>query len=296
MTQTTPAQSLNEQFAIPQTVRFENTDTGLPRAVVTTGAATAVVYLLGAHVAEYQPADQQPVLFMSREAELKPGTPIRGGVPICFPWFGLNQDDPTAPMHGTARTTHWQLTDVSQPDDQRVRLTLTLRVEPFLATYHVTVGPELEMRLRTENTGPEPARFEQALHTYFAISQIRDIEITGLAGLTYLDKPRNFERITQPSEPIRFAGEVDRVYVNHPGACTLHDPGFKRDIAIEKENANSTIVWNPWNEKSLKMTDLGADEWSGFVCIESGNVADNAVRLAPGDVHEMAATLRPRPA
>ncbi|MFA9478547.1 D-hexose-6-phosphate mutarotase [Phycisphaerales bacterium AB-hyl4] len=295
MTKNATAQSLNEQFGIPETLRFEDPGQGMPRAVITADAATAVIYLHGAHIAEYQPTGDKPVLFMSPKSNIHPDKPIRGGIPICFPWFGPNQHDPTAPPHGQARLAAWQLTQATKLPDQRVQLTLTRDIAPFRLTFTITVGQELQMQLRTENTTNQPAQFEQALHTYFTISKIHDIEITGLAGLSYIDKTRNAERLTQANPPLRFEGETDRVYINHPGHCTLHDPGYKRNIVIEKHNANSTIVWNPWTDKSLKLPDLGDDDWPGFVCIESGNVADNAITLAPSEAHEMTATLRPQP-
>ncbi|MEX0652675.1 MAG: D-hexose-6-phosphate mutarotase [Phycisphaeraceae bacterium] len=297
MPDTATAQTLNQQFGIPQTVRFDDGPHGQPHAIITADDATAVLYLHGAHLTEYQPTGRKPVLFTSRQTQLKPGKPIRGGIPICFPWFGPKQGDPAAPMHGLARTQSWNLDAVHKLDDQRVQLTLTCSIDPFHVTYTVTVGTQLELHLRVHNTTPantsaSAARFEQALHTYFAVSQIRSVALAGLAGLTYLDKTQAFNRVTQGPEPVRFEGETDRVYINHPGDCTLADPAWARQIVIEKANANSTIVWNPWTDKASQMPDLGDDEWPDFVCIESGNVADNAVELAPGEAHEMSTTIR----
>lgn len=254
---------------------------GLPRVDVTTAAATGSVYLHGAHVTAYQPAGCAPVLFLSDKSHFTADEPIRGGVPICFPWFGPKADDPQAPAHGLARTAAWSLDDVVERDNG-VAATLAHRIDPFDVRFECAFGSALSMTLHVTNTGDRPQRFEAALHSYFAVADVREIHITGLEDAAYFSK---VEKDHKPAtgEPIRFTGETDRVYQNTETTCVLHDPGMNRRITVEKTGSRSTVVWNPWIDKAANMPDFGDDEWPGMCCIETANVGPNAVTLDPGD-------------
>jgi glucose-6-phosphate 1-epimerase len=296
-------------MGVPEALRFDAGQGGLIRAVMTAGGAEAHVYLHGAHVLHFQPAGQPPALFASRESRFETGKPIRGGVPICFPWFGPRAGDASAAMHGFARDRNWKFKTVERLPDGSINVTLVLKWSPtllqlwphrFTATHSITLdarGDRLTMELAVKNLGaPEPApapfSFEAALHTYLAVGDVHQATVTGLENASYIDKTDSFARKQQPAEPIRVTGETDRVFVNAAGATTLHDPALKRRIVIEKSNSNSTVVWNPWVDKSKAMADFGDDEWPGMICIETANVADNAVTLKPKQGHTMKAVVR----
>jgi len=292
-------QTLQQQFGAPG-VRFEAGAGGLTQMLVETDACKARLFTHGAHLAAWRPASHEPVLFMSRRSWFEPGKPIRGGVPICWPWFGPAEDRPDAPAHGFARIMDWQIESVRAGDEGATVVTLGLCSDDatagwldgrFELRYTLTLGATLEMTLQTRNTGDGPFSFSEALHTYFAVADVRHVRVTGLENTTYLSKVAG-GRSTQPDEPIRFAGETDRVYLNTAGPCTLHDPSMDRRIVVEKTGSQATVVWNPWVAKAAAMLDFGDDEWPAMVCIETANAVDHVVSIAPGDSHTMAAHIR----
>ena len=282
---------LNKQFTLPAGVHFDPGDGGLLRVVVDNSVCKGGVYLHGAHVTAFQPARHKPVLFMSKQSAFAPGKAIRGGVPVCFPWFGPHAMDKSAPAHGPARITEWRLREVSQRDGA-VSLRFSLAIESFAVDYLVSFGEVLSMTLSVKNTSGAPATFEAALHTYFVVSDVKQIEITGLEGTYYLDKVDAGKRKSQGNDAIRFTGETDRVYLDTRSACVLADPGMGRKITVDKSGSDTTVVWNPWIEKAKKMPDFGDDEWPGMACIETANAGPNAVTLEAGATHEMNATIR----
>ena len=280
---------LTTQFDIPGVLKLEPGPGNLTRLAITGPHANATVYQHGAHVALFQPHGEHPVLFMSQQSRYEAGKPIRGGVPVIFPWFGPHPTDPTAPAHGTARLSDWNLVSTAQRPDGVVELVFTF--SPFLQ-YRVAIGRQLELTLEVHNTGSIPLKFEEALHTYFAVSEIRQCTVTGLENAKY---DSQVERVTgqpQGTSPIRFTAETDRLYLNTRAACVIHDPGWQRRIVVEKSGSNSTVVWNPWIAKSKAMPDFGDDEWPGMLCIETVNARVNAVTLPPGQTHTMRTLIR----
>lgn len=282
-------ETLRSRFPSPG-VTIDHDTHGLTHVALTTRAATARLYLQGAHVTHYQPTGAAPVLFVSDRSLFAPGKPIRGGVPLVFPWFGPHPTDATQPAHGWARTSEWELQQVTH-DDDRTTVSLSLAKEPFRLTFTARVGTTLGMELQVHNAGERPATFEEALHTYLAVGDVRQVRIDGLDGRAYLDKVDGGRRKTQ-SGPIAITGETDRVYLDTPDTVTVNDPRANRTIAVEKEGSATTVVWNPWVEKAKRMADFGDDEWPRMLCIETANAADNALTLAPGARHTMRATLR----
>jgi D-hexose-6-phosphate mutarotase len=226
-------------------------------------------------------------LFLSRKAFFVAGKPIRGGVPVCFPWFGNKEDDPQAAMHGTVRLRVW---DVESATAEQ----LVLRtIEGVLEVRHrITVGPVLTLAVEVRNAGQETARFEEALHTYFAVSDVRNVTIEGLAGAEYLDKTEGFKRKREGSGRMRLTQEPDRLYLNTKTTCVIDDLGWKRKIFIEKQNSDSTVVWNPWEKRAAALPDFAPEEWPGMLCIETVNARENAVTLPAGKTHTMSATIR----
>lgn len=268
-----------KNLEIPGHVSLAIGEGGLPKVVVETAWSRAEIYLHGAHVTGFQKKGEPPLLFMSAASDFACDKPIRGGVPVIFPWFGGREG---LPAHGFARITAWELEEASPLPDGAVRLRFILPgAENFQVEYVVTVAESLTLELGVGNTGDRDATFETCLHTYFQISGIDAISITGLAGTRYQDKVAcTTERETAAA--IRISSEVDRVYFDTTATTEIEDPGFGRKIRIAKSGSNSTVVWNPWIDKSKRMPDFGDDEYPQMVCVESGNVAKNQTTLPPG--------------
>lgn len=286
---------------LPDTVRLGTGQGGLPVVHVDGPAGSAEVYLHGATVTRWAPAGGADALWLSGSSQFSAGTPIRGGVPICFPWFGALDGHPEAPAHGFARLTPWQLVG-AQSDDEHVTLTLRLTEADvaggpgaaawphrFEAVYTVTVGARLSLSLAVTNTDAEPFTFEEALHTYFSVSDVRTTEVAGLEGHAYLDRLAGPEPVPGEDGPVRFTRETDRIYLGVSSGAAVHDPAAGRSVVIAKHGSDATVVWNPWIEKAAAMVDFGDDEWTGMVCVEVCNVREHAVRLAPGASHTMTA-------
>jgi glucose-6-phosphate 1-epimerase len=280
------AADLASRYRIAGVVEFAETEHGLVKTVVSRGGMTGEVFLQGAQVTAWQPPGAQPVIFTSSHAVFAPGKAIRGGVPVIFPWFGPHPSDPAAPQHGVVRAAAWQLDNVEQ-DSDAVTLALSVALDGFALTCGVSFGTELRIALAARNTSNNALDFEEALHTYFAVSDVERVSVSGLEGSGFIDKTAGMQRRPPSGAPLSLAKETDSVYLDTPGRLVIHDPAWRRRIVIEKSAAASTIVWNPWPEKAAAMADLGADNWRGMLCVETGNVADNRVRLAPGTAHEM---------
>ena len=277
---------LTSKFGVPGVVEFAESDDGLVKAVVSQDGLTGELFLQGAQVTTWQPAGAKPVIFTSSRAVYAPGKAIRGGIPVIFPWFGPHPTDPKAPQHGWARTAAWQLDDVDTTGDA-VTFDLSLVGDEFSLAYRVVFGAVLELRLSAHNTSSKPASFQEALHTYFAVSDIADVAVLGLEASTHIDKTANMTRVPGAGTLLKLTKETDSVYLDVPDRLTIHDPAWDRRIVIDKAGAASAIVWNPWPEKAAAMADLGADNQRGFICVETGNVADDDINLPPGATHEM---------
>jgi D-hexose-6-phosphate mutarotase len=290
------------RFAIPGVLRFEPGEGGLTRAAITTPHADAHVYLHGAHVTHYHPHAQAPLLFMSYKSAFAAGKPIRGGVPICFPWFGPKKDDASAPAHGFARLKEWSVESSAKADDGSARLALALASDEatrkawpfdFRCRFTVVVGPELRMTLEVQNTGSQAFTFEEALHSYFSVVDVRQVRVEGLEATEYLDKAggQTVTRRNQGAQPITFTSETDRVYLNTKATCVAHDVAGARNISVAKSGSDATVVWNPWIAKAKAMADFGDDEWPNMLCIETANVGEVAVKLEPGKTQTMTAVI-----
>ncbi|WP_428388644.1 D-hexose-6-phosphate mutarotase [Mucisphaera sp.] len=280
-----------ERFSLPG-LSFEAGPDGVPFAHLSNSHGRASIAFHGATILGYQPANEAAVLYLSEDAVFQEGKAIRGGVPICFPWFGPHAQDASAPAHGLVRTRCWDLIEAGSSNGA-LFIRFGIRVGALEATFEMTLGPRLGMVLTVHHAeaAGDPERFESALHAYFAVSDIQEISITGLEQTDYLDKLQQGERFCQGDDPIRFAGEVDRVYIDTSAACLLHDPALDRTVIVEKDGSRSTVVWNPWIDKAASLGDLPDDAWERFVCIESGNLVDNAVTLRPGEHHRMSCAI-----
>ena len=274
---------------------------GLPKIVITTAEVEGEMYLHGGHVTSWSPAGSGEVLYLSPNSLFQDGRAIRGGVPVCFPWFGDKADDNSAPAHGFVRTKAWDLASIEQAG-QDVIVTVSTQSDDgtrkwwphdFLLSCRVSFGTELKIELIVTNTGAAPCTFEEALHAYFAVRDAEAAFVKGLAQADYIDKTDRFTEKRQSGD-VHFSAETDRVYLATERDLELVNPG-KRSIRIEKGNSRTTVVWNPWSEKSAALKDLGAGEWRHFVCIETTNVGPFAVKLEPQQSHTMTARVHPAP-
>jgi glucose-6-phosphate 1-epimerase len=230
-------QYLNQQFALGDLLKFAEHPSGLMMGLIKTPLCEARFFLQGAHVAHFHPTHtQRPILFMSEAAVYEPGRPIRGGIPICFPWFSSHPTQPALPAHGWARTSAWQVTSTRFSNNQLV-ITLMLEHDDWQLTYQLTFGSTLRASFAAKNVGPNPRSFEIALHTYFDIGAIQETEITGdLSVLPYLDQLTS--EIRPPlAGPIKFEAETDRIYHGSAPEIRVQDNRFCRVIHIHAKNS-----------------------------------------------------------
>jgi glucose-6-phosphate 1-epimerase len=265
--------------------------------------ASASILLQGAHLMTWAPKGEKPVIWMSREAKFVPGKSVRGGVPVCWPWFGPHATDAKLPAHGFARTVPWEVTDTKALDDGVTALTLTLVADektramwPHAVelSIRIEVGDALQMALTTTNLSDHEVVIGEALHTYFQIGDIAATRVRGLAGCEYIDKVAGGARQRQDG-PITFSGETDRMYVNTESSCMIEDERLRRRIVVDTVGSRSTVVWNPWADKAEKMGDFGPQGWRRMLCVESANAADNVVAVAAGDSHTLKVRYRVEP-
>ncbi|WP_022910193.1 D-hexose-6-phosphate mutarotase [Aestuariimicrobium kwangyangense] len=247
----------------------------------------------GAHTWAWQPAGERPVLWLSAATEPSDGKPIRGGVPVIFPWFANGRSGDQQPAHGPVRTAAWERDEVV--DDLANGGPLTVRHRwtgalPQPADVSMTVRfsqDELRLTMTVTNTGESEFTFEQALHTYLAVSDIRQVVVRGLDGVDYLDRAKHAPRLENVQVgDVTFTAETDRVYLSE-NTVQVVDPGWQRTLEVSKQGSSDTVVWNPWVDKAAAMPDFGDDEWPGMVCIEAANVLDHAVTLPAGQTHDL---------
>jgi glucose-6-phosphate 1-epimerase len=288
---TKPEQEMKN--GMPGRVTFLDGQGELPMLEVTTAWSTAEIYLHGAHVTRFKEQDEPPLLFMSQCSRFAPEQPIRGGIPVIFPWFGQREG---LGQHGFARVKDWEVKEFAPAPDGSVSVRFRLpdcpeasSFPPFSADYIVTVDKALTLQLIVTNQSPdEELAFENCLHTYFAVGDVSAVSVTGLKGISYLDKVANFAQKTETTDAIRIDSEVDRIYFDTRGAVEILDPRLGRRIKIETSGSKSTVVWNPWVAKAQQMPDFGNEEYQQMICVESGNVAANSLKLPPG----MSSTLK----
>jgi len=261
---------------------------GLPKILVTTETSTAEIYPHGAHITYFQKNGEPPLLFMSAKSWFAPGKPIRGGIPICFPWFGPRDGEPG---HGFARVVAWQLAKTTASPDGAVTLRFALPEIPgreawknLRTEFVVAVTDTLTMELIAANDScDETLEIENCLHTYFHVGDIGAVSITGLQGAPFNDNAAggNGARKVENDPVLRITKETNRVYFDNARAVEIRDDSFKRTIRVEKLNSNSTVVWNPWTTQKLP-DDFDPAEHKHMVCVESGNVKQDKILLAPG--------------
>jgi glucose-6-phosphate 1-epimerase len=283
-------ETLNSRFSHAGYVTFKEGPEGFPIALITTPHATTAITPYGAHLLSYTFAsDENDLLFLSEQAIFKEGTPIRGGVPICWPWFGPDPQSLGRSDHGLARTRMWNVVSSYLLADQECSISFELTDTPetyglwphrFRLILKVTVGKKLTMELTTQNIGETPFEITQALHTYFRIGDISHTKITGLEECNYIDKT---DESSEKMEKIPFIieAETDRVYSTNGGNIVMYDEALNRKIRIESEGSTTAVVWNPWIRVCAQKADLEAKDYKKMLCVETANAGDEIITVQP---------------
>ncbi|WP_285422882.1 MULTISPECIES: D-hexose-6-phosphate mutarotase [unclassified Pseudomonas] len=278
------------------------------------GKAELVVAQQGAHIVSYQVDGDQPLIWSNPGAVFHKGKAIRGGMPICWPWFGnfqrnpqsvqaMRQSSEPANAHGEVRAIDWELMGMGEDGEALIVEFIQPKAEGQLPGWPHTVGLKLQIRLDAAlnvslvsfNAGPEDVTLSQALHSYFAISDIKQVSIEGLDGVSYLNTLESWEKQNVQAGDITFTGETDRIYQDTPDLISIVDPAWKRRIQIQTIGSNSSVVWNPWIEKTKTFSDMEADGWQNMVCVETANVMGDIVTLKPNDMHVMSVSIWAEP-
>jgi len=293
------AAELSQRFGIAGLAKVAEDDGGFPVVRISTPKCSGAMHLHGAQVTSWKPAGAEEVIFLSSRARFAEGQAIRGGIPICFPWFRAKAGDPSAPAHGFVRTKLWTLDSITRHDGDII-VTMSTQSgadtqkwwpNKFQLEHRVTFASDLKLELIVTNTSAATFRFEEALHSYHAVADVRNASIRGLDGITYLDNTDSNREKTQQGDVV-IKSAADRAYVETQNALELRDPVLNRRIHIAKQNSRTTVIWNPWAEAAKKMSDMGPDEWQKMLCAEAANILADAVELAPGETHALGVTIR----
>lgn len=284
---------LSDEHLISDVVTIDELAPGYPVILVKNAHATAAIALHGAHVTEFTPAGQEPVIFTSSEAVYKEGKAIRGGIPVCWPWFNAHPSNPELPSHGVARSRFWELSKTCNHADY-TELVFDLPAEAsakfgLQAQLTIKVGSTLALELTATNISDKDVPVGGALHSYFVVSDIDAIRIQGFDCEAFIDTTDETDH--RQSGDIHIQGEVDRIYDHGSEPITIQDPGLKRDIVIINGGSGTSVVWNPWTEKAVALGDLADDEFNHFVCIEAANARHDTRQVAPGATHTLSTQI-----
>jgi glucose-6-phosphate 1-epimerase len=293
------AAALQKQFNVPG-VTFDEAN-GLTRVQLATKVATATVYIQGAHLTAWQPTGFEQAILLSHKSDFAPGKPIRGGIPIAFPWFAGDRkkdriDGHPGPSHGFARIQDWTLLRVEHLPGDGVLMEFTLGptamsrsmgYSDFELSLQFVIGESLMMVFRVTNTGKEAMGYEQAFHTYYEVADIHEVSVSGLEPTSFIDKADAIKVKPAENAPIRFTKTVDRVYNHTSAALTIHDVAGRREISVSKAYSSTTVVWNPYGP----LPDLGEWDWHNMCAVEVANAGDDAITLEPGAMKAMMQTV-----
>lgn len=261
---------------------------------------TALVALLGAQVLSWRSPDGD-VLWTASKAAYERGKPVRGGIPLVFPWFGDHPRDGKLPAHGFARNLDWELVHANEGPEVVLEAgddagTRAMWPHAFRLRLSVSLAKALRLVLTVENTGDGPFSFEEALHTYLACGDVETATVHGLEGVAHTEQAAAPESRWDANRPLQFRAETDRIFQGTPDSIELRAPALSRTIALSSRDARSAIVWNPWPAKTAKLSQMAADDWKSFCCIETANVRENGLQLGPGEAHRMSLTISCGPA
>ncbi|KAF2389254.1 D-hexose-6-phosphate mutarotase [Pseudomonas frederiksbergensis] len=273
------------------------------------GQAELLVAQQGAHILSYQLAGQPPLIWLNDEAVFKTGKSIRAGVPVCWPWFGNFERNPPsvqamrvssepAAAHGFVRATDWELGGIeAEGESLKVEFILPYPEGGFPGWPHqvdlklsIRLDEQLHISLTSHNRGTETATISQALHSYFAVSDVRNVQVEGLDGLSYIDTTKDWATATQTGD-LDFTGETDRIYLNVPAKLSIVDPAWERRIELTSSGSRTAVIWNPWIDRAAAFSDMADDGWQRMLCIETANVMDDVVNLAAGASHTLGVSI-----
>lgn len=284
-------EQLNSDYGIADQLRFSSGKGDLPVVEINNSHAQALISVYAGQVLSYRPKSApEDLMFLSEKAYYQAGKAIKGGIPICWPWFGPDPEGKGRASHGFVRNRLWSVQSTTTTPEQETKVKLGLQdtsetreiwPHAFELSIEITVGTTLSVELSTRNTGDQPFTITQALHTYFKIGDIASVKVAGLEDKEYIDKVDNGTQKHQ-SGLIAIAEEVDRIYTDVPSALVVEDPALNRKIHIHSTGSQTAIVWNPWIDNAAKMADLADDDYKKFVCVETANAANDVVSVLPG--------------
>ena len=286
-----------KKFEIVHTIEVEKSKNAGEKIIIKNKFAEAEIYLLGGHLTHFQPKGEEKVIFDGKESYILPPKSAHFGIPICWPWFGPHPDDNSKPQHGFARNMLWTLTETVILNNGYTQVTLSLQEtektlllwpHTFKLDLIFTIGKTLQVKLITYNTSDKNMMITQALHSYFYIEDITNIEIKGVENTTFIDQ-LDENKVKIETSALQFTQKLDRIYIPTTSTCEIADPLLKRKLIIEKEHSNTTTIWNPWEENGLH--DLPNEKYKKFVCIEAVNAKEDSQILQPGQTYSLSQNI-----
>ena len=295
-------EQLNTQFGIAGQLEFIAGNGGLPMIQVKTAKAKALISIHAGQVLSYQPAGEaEDVMFLSAKAYYQDGKAIKGGAPICWPWFGADPEGKGHPGHGFVRNRGWNVVATEALANGDIKVTVGLNDTPetqaiwphaFSLRQEIVIGDSLNLSLITRNTGKEKFTITQAFHTYFKVGDISRAKVSGLAGCDYLDKAGGGNTQKHQTGDVTIDAEVDRIYLNVGNTLTIGDAALNRRIQVTSQNSKTAVVWNPWEKIAKDMADLEDHDYQRLLCVETTNAADDVREVAPGGECRLVADYR----
>jgi len=286
------------EYEIEDELQFVEIEHGFTYIEINNAGAHATISTYSGQVLSYRPKGQQAdLLFVSDKAYYEDGKAIKGGIPVCWPWFGADPDDRGRPAHGFVRNRQWEVSASESLADGSSKVVLCLNdseetrniwPHPFKLSIEITVGDSLKVALVTHNTGDKSVTISQALHTYFHVGDISKVRVLGLDRTEYLDKVDNSARKTQ-SGAVTIDGEVDRIYEGVSGELMIDDASLARKIRITSRGCSTAVVWNPWIEIAASMGDLGDDDYRKMLCVETANAGPESIEIGAGGEYRLEA-------
>ena len=286
------------EYEIENELQFVDIEHGFTYIEINNAKAHATISTYSGQVLSYRPKSQKDdLLFVSEKAYYEDGKAIKGGIPVCWPWFGADPDDLGRPAHGFVRNRQWEVTGSESLANGATKVVLAMVdgdqtreiwPHPFKLSIEITVGDSLKVALVTHNSGDESIIISQALHTYFYVGDISKVQVLGLDGIDYIDKVDGFAEKTQ-SGPVTITGEVDRIYKGVTGELVIDDESLGRRIRIASRGCSTAVVWNPWSEIASSMGDLDDDDYKKMICVETANAGPETVEIAAGSEYRLEA-------
>jgi len=286
------------RYEIDGELQFIEIEHGFVYAEINNARAHATVSTYSGQLLSYRPKDrQEDLLFVSDKAYYEAGKAIKGGIPVCWPWFGPDPENRGRPAHGFVRNRQWQVSGSESLADGSTKIILSITdseatralwPHPFRLDIEITVGDTLRVELVTHNTGDDSITISQALHSYFRVGDITSVSVLGLDGINFIDKADDSARKTQAG-PLTISSEVDRIYTDTSGDLIIDDASLERKISIASGGCSTAVVWNPWVEIAASMADLDDDDYLQMLCVETANAGPETVTITAGDCYRLSA-------